>query len=293
MTGVKVFDSWEQVSLLWEFDVSPLLLVGHPHMPRYMVAYPGFLLEERWPGVGFSAYISFFCAINFALFYEISKLAIRKPPSAILFIVFISAHLFMNGRGVIAWAGWLLCIWISLRTSTNSARHRQLFLIAPSCLLASVSTGVFIVVFIAFSVVLLRCWRAVMGARTRAQLVALAFGLSIAYTALDFFLLSIAKNVDFYGGGISGVIEMLSHGLGVYFFQANIIVIIIFALIIYALLFLLFLNLYNRKKISIIDYFIGISLLGGFFGFTVLTLVIPLILLRLQSLFQRGQRMAV
>lgn len=283
ISGVKVFDTWEQVSILWESDVSPLQLLGHPHMFRYMVAYPGFLLQAAWPDIGFSIYISFFFALNIVLLRKISRLAIGKSPSWVTYTVFIAAHLMMNGRGAIAWTSWLLCIWVCFNVTPQRARlGGQVVWMAIACLLSAVSTGVFVVVVLAFGFLIVRHWHRKNQSNWILRLPAIAVGVPLAYVVLDHFLVAIEKNIEFYGGGIEGAFNMLEHGIGVLFLEVNLFAAFLLAVV--ALIGLLAaLLLINQRKISKLNYLFVLAVAGGLFGFTVLTLSIPPFLLLIQA----------
>jgi membrane protein implicated in regulation of membrane protease activity len=284
ISGIKVFDSWGQVNELWESEINPLLLIGHPHMPRYLVAYPGFLLDERLPGIGFSFYIAVFVAINFVLFRAVALLAIQRKPSLPIYLVFAAIHLAMNGRGAIAWAGWLLCIWVCHKISMNIDRPAsQLGWVALSCWLASVSTGVFIVVVMTFLFFILRHHRPTQQVSLTRRVIILCLAVPLGYAVLEYFLIAVEKNIDFYGGGMSGAFNMLAHGLGVVFLEINLGSIVLLWFIAYGAVVVAFAAISSRRRFSPLACLILLPVFGGLFGFTVLTLVIPPLLLRLQG----------
>ncbi len=281
-SGVKVFESWEQVLILWDGAVNPLLLVGHPHLPRYLVAYPGFLLQELLPVNGFSIYISVFFAINVLLLTKIALLVNQRQPSILIIIGFIGAHLAMNGRGVIAWTSWLICLWVCIKVKKKIASSlSQMGWIVISCWLAAVSTGVFIIVMAALIFLLLKNIFLVNKAKSAKNLLTTLAISPVAFALVDYLILAIEKNMDFYGGGFYGVINMLQHGVGVILIDitpTNLLLIFVAGIII---VFMVILSILGRS-LTDLERFIVLPLLGGFFGFTVLTLVIPPLLLRLR-----------
>lgn len=284
ISGIKVFDSWGQVTELWESEINPLLLIGHAHMPRYLVAYPGFLLDERFPGIGFSLYIAVFVAINFVLFRAVALLAIQRKPSLPIYLGFAAIHLAMNGRGAIAWAAWLLCIWICHKISMNIDRPAsQLGWVALSCLLAAVSTGVFIVVVVTFLFFILRHPRPAKQVSLTRRVIILCVAVPLGFAVLEYFLLAAEKNIEFYGGGMSGVFNMLGHGLGAVFVEINLLSIVLLWFIACGAIVLAFAVISSRRRFSPLALLILLPAFAGLFGFTVLTLVIPPLLLRLQG----------
>ncbi len=282
VSGLKVFESWSQVSTLWESEINPMQIIGHPHMPRYLVAYPGFLLEELLPSVGFSLYIAVFFASNVVLLREVALLTIQRRPSIGIYLCFAAIHLVMNGRGVIVWTAWLICIWVCHKIKMKSSSPMPLiFWIVISCLLAAVSTGAFIVVAIALSFILLRRMRFAKRMSLNRWLILLAVAVPVGYELLKYFILAVEKNINYYGGGIEGVFYMLEHGLGVIFFEGDLLQLLI---IFFALFFLgsIIIALVARRRFFLLDGFAVLSIIGGLFGFTVLAMLIPILLLKIQ-----------
>jgi hypothetical protein len=287
--GMLQFEPWEQVSLLWEKDVNPLFFIGtgHPHVPRYLVAYPGFLLEDLFPSVGFSLYISIFLAMNVQLFRSIALIMIRRAPILLINAAFVSVLLVMNGRGVIAWAAWLLCVLICLKMLVKTISPiRQFFYTALSCWLASVSTGVFtLVVFILFIFMLKNTFGGHKSGLRRSLIWSLLL-VVFAYFVSDHLIVSISKNLVFYGGGLTGAFNMLEHGVGTIFVKFTLFnVILIFCACCSAVVFS-YAALFGHHWTAL-EWLILFCFVGGMFGITVLTLVIPLLLLKLNNNFLR------
>lgn len=284
--GIKVFEAWSQVLILWEGEINPLLLIGHPHMPRYLVAYPGFLFEALLPSIGFSLYIAVFFAFNVVLLRNVAQIVIYQLPSLGIYLTFAAIHLAMNGRGVIAWTAWLLCVLVCHKISMKiSQPSNQLGWIALSCLLATVSTGVFIVVILAFALVTLRNLRFRRQISLVRWLLVLAAALPICYVSLEYFLIAVQKNMEFYGGGIEGIFNMLEHGVGVILFEINIPKLVVLWFMACSAIVMMFLLMLGRR-LSLLDSFILLSLTGGLFGFTVLTMLLPLLLLKIQIMLR-------
>jgi hypothetical protein len=283
LSDSKVFESWEQVSILWDGAVNPLLLIGHPHLPRYLVAYPGFLLQEILPIYGFSIYISIFFAFNVLLLTKLALLVNQRQPSILVILSFIAAHLAMNGRGVIAWTSWLICLWVCLKVNKKIARPLTQFgWIVLSCWLAAVSTGVFILVMAAFIFSLFRIMSSGEKTKSARKLFAFLLIIPIGYALLEYLLIAIQKNVEFYGGGIDGVFNMLQHGLGVIFINLTPINLLMLFILGFFVIFVMAFVILGRS-LTDLERFIALPLLGGFFGFTVLTLAIPPMLLHLRA----------
>lgn len=281
-SGVKLFLPWDQVTEMHSFNIHPFLLAGHPHFYRYLVTYPGFLLDNIFSAeTGFSIYVSFFFALNAYLWARVYIRIHHTPPPLALLLIFIAIHFSMNGRGVFAWTAWLLAMEVCISIHEKRFKPiRGLLIVFFSLWLASVSTGVFIVVFSIMTLFTLRCiqFRNAFRNFSWIHAVALATALVLIYAASQYFVSAIIKNVDYYGGGWGGVISMLDHGLGRYTFNPVVIVLVFNIIIVFSIVFLFILK--NRNLDTPVTYFIAAPLMGGLFGITVLTLVIPALLLR-------------
>jgi hypothetical protein len=283
--GLKRFEPWDQVLELWEGNVSPLLLgvTGHPHFFRYLTAYPGFLWEDAYPDIGFSLYISLFFAFNVVLWRGLSLLATGRAPTFLAWCGFFATHFFMNGRGVIAWTSWLLCLSLCMRLTRGPVGGmRPLLLVALSCWLAAVSTGVFIVVVASFVLFYLQ-YRQRTRMKPLRKAILLAVAAPVMFYVGQYLLLAIMKNVEFFGGGLEGVYHMLAHGLGRVLFGNELLAVVLVAAAAFSLLFLaIFVRMRNRP-FTPVEKLMGLACAGGLFGLTVLTLAVPLALLYPQT----------
>lgn len=279
---LKLFVSWNQVLGLWEREINPLSIIGHAHMPRYAIAYPGFLLNEYLPVIGFSLYICIFVAINFMLLRAIALLAIFRLPSLVAYIMFAVIHIAMNGRGVIAWTAWLLCIWVCTKIHNKIAHPlSQLVWVAIGCFLATVSTGVFIVVISTFLFFILEhLYSSPRGLIFSRSILFICLVAPLGFLTQEYFLLAIEKNISYYGGGIVGVYNMLEHGIGAVFIEIT----PLNFLFVPPLVFGAFVFAYKAilgSKFSLLARLTLIPVVGGLFGYTVLALAIAPLLLQL------------
>jgi hypothetical protein len=285
VAGIKTFGAWDQVTELWESGVSPLLLavMGHPHFFRFLTAYPGFLLEDSVAGWGFSFYICIFFACNVALLRHNLRLATGAAPTLATWLVFFAVHMFMNGRGVIAWTAWLLCIMLCVRMSRgDSGGLGALLQGALACWLAAVSTGVFIVVAVALALFYLQFRRRSRGGIVRKLAIAACAAPFIFYI-VEHLYVAIMKNIDFFGGGIDGVIHMLSHGLGRVLFGSDILAVFLIGGGAIAVLLLVVLLRMRKHRFTPLEQLLVLPLCGGMFGLTVLTLALPVFLMYQQT----------
>ncbi|MCP8347297.1 hypothetical protein DN387_03440 [Pseudomonas sp. FBF18] len=291
LSGVKEFSAWPQVVDLWLQRATPATLTGHPHLFRYMVAYPGLMLERDYPGLGFSLYCCLFMLLNASVWSAIVRKTHQVSPSYVIWGLFFLVHMFMNGRGVIAWSAWLLGVSLCIDMSRAQVPIKWPVLRgAVACFLGTVSTGVFVIVLFAIFLFFLERWKAG-GVKLRnfSGLVALILLMLCGYVFLSYFIVAIEKNLDFYGGGIQGLMLMLKHGMGKIFFADGGLglILLLLALPIGALGALIF---FFGPRIRPVRKLLIISMAGGLFGFTVLTLAIPLLLCEAGSAMRRVLR---
>jgi len=292
LTGVKVFEAWPQVTVLWDSGWPLLYFIDHFHFERYLAAYPGLMLEERLPGIGFSIYISLFATINTLLFRQVHMNFTGYRPSLFAYVIFLLIHLAMNGRGPIGWAGWLLCLGLHGRfdapdrtgpfmTITNSS------LLFFSILFSSVSSGVFMVVFLSNAMLIARVLRGSLHIHrlSLGRVLTLLFASAIIgygiYRAILYLLDAVVK-IHLFFGSYSAVI---THGVGLLVERYELSVVLLVAAIL-GISFALFWTFLKGRIAPVLWPLMAISMVGGAFGFTTLTLNIPLVLIFISILIR-------
>lgn len=283
---LKTFQPWSQVTDLWNEidDISEL--AGHFHLYRFIVAYPGLLLEDMVEEVGFSVYVSLFVATNAVIFRKICMQARRRPPPAWVWLIFFAVHAYMNGRGAIGWTGWLLCVYICVSSDSKLSADTisgtlKLFLIPISLFLASVTTGIFAATLVSFTYLLVvRKFARFLNLRVRLTPVSmLVLGLMVlgmpvvVVQAAGYFLAGLEKAMEFYGGGLDGVLGMATHGFGR--LMENPLTAAMVLMLAIMGTFVSWLLAYQYKRNRSLLVLTAIPAAGGVFGYTILTLVIP------------------
>jgi hypothetical protein len=290
LSGVKEFAAWPQVLELWQAQATPASLASHPHLFRYMVAYPGLLLEEALPGLGFSLYCCVFMVLNASVWSSIVRKTQFASPSYLVWGVFFLVHMFMNGRGVIAWSAWLLCVSLCIDLSRAAVPVKwSMIRGGVACFLGAVSTGVFVIVLFSIVVFLFQRWKAG-GVRLRSikSLLLLLMLIPCGYVFGSYFFVAVEKNLDYYGGGMEGLFHMLGHGMGKIFLSDDgVIIALVLGLPVGSIAALV---LFFAPPIRPLRKLLIISIAGGLFGFTVLTLAIPLILCETDKALRRTFR---
>lgn len=264
--GILDFETWQQVDDLWAFRFTLEQLGDHPHYYRYLVIYPGFLASEVGGQIMISLYIGLFCIAGLFIVREVT-LPRGLLCAAIAMALYFLPHFFMNGRGAISWAAWALGILVLLRAERRGWRWRDVPFAAAAMLGSATSTGVFAVAFGAFFA------SQFYGLfRQRGWLTFLILLLPVGYFA-SFFYVAIEKNLTYFEDGNNwAIINMLDHGWGRLIEQsrgyatAAVIVGTLSPFVIYFL----------AKRLTVHEAIILVApVVGGAFGFTTLTLIVP------------------
>lgn len=274
--GMKVFVPWQQVLELYSSDglaISP----NHAHFYRFIIAYPGLHLNSILPHLGFSLYIGIFLFLNVVLWYSLLHRKIKRK-SIILISCFLLllAHLLMNGRGVIAWSSWIL--FLDVAFSSSKVNIVKFIKVVVSCALATVSTGVFLLVAVSALVWFARVLMIKEGITLFSKLI--LFGLCLLVTPFvsSFFVLAIEKNINYFGGDVDGLILTLTHGAGEWFFVNPFTAFILTVSLLNVFFVSCYLGLrvgFSSERFLFYPLFI-ISGVSGLFGYLTATLIIPL-----------------
>lgn len=264
--GILDFQSWPQVDDLWAFRFTLDQVRDHPHFYRYLVIYPGFLASEWGGPVMVSLYIGLFCAVGLFIVRQLT-LRFGLFVMSVSMAIYAAPHFFMNGRGAISWAAWALGILVLLRAEQEGWRWKHAPLAAAAMLGSATTTGVFAVVFGSFFasqfVGLFRAnpWRTL-----------LILIVPVGYFA-QFFYVALDKNLTYFEGGTNwALINMLDHGWGRLVEQSRVYA----GAAVFAGILLPFFVYYLRKRLSLHETIVVVApVVGGAFGFTTLTLIVP------------------
>lgn len=196
---------------------------------------------------------------------------------AVSFAVFVGLSLFMNGRLSFAFLGMALLLYVLVRRGLGRAGNLRTVVWFPLVLwLASVSSGTFTVALgtmVVWAVTLLFTRYPSIRLRDAILLAPLAAG-ALALTPL--MVLYIRKNVDFYGGGIQGLFNMLNHGPGMVIAMVGPEIVTPLAVI--ALLlggFVIAVVLTRQRAIAPPTVGVVVAMAVGVFGFSTLLMGLP------------------
>jgi len=270
------FNLWNQVIELRGINIQFIDILTQAHFLRYLLVYPAFFLSD-FTSIDANVFFQIICFINIFLatlncisiykFYEKNNEFIAVFFFTFLFI-FMSG--FMNGRITFSFLGFSYLI-LAIHKWERQKNSNFLFIIKTliSLFLCSVSTGTFL-----SCIILLVAWMLFYSNRKK--------GILNFYFILLFVIISpviylyLFKNINFYGGGLEGFINMLQHGMGFIFYivEFNILILMLLNVIILILLLLPLYFSYNKYRLLFL--MIATSLFAGLFGFSTLTLsIIP------------------
>lgn len=300
--GIVAFNFIPQAETLLQINTDLIFWFsrGHPHAIRLLIAYPGYLLSQLYAvdlEVGFSYYASAFFTLMYLIIMETtSKFPQRaRLPLAIKGFIAIAPFIFllfiMNGRLIFAYTGFSILINLFLGLFRGEPKSKLKLFVSGlfGFLLTTVSSGT-MTVSLSY-LVLLTCilnrkkmnkWSFIKRLPKATLLLA-----PLLYIILPYFWMMLMRNVNFFGGGISGVFNMLNHGAG-RIFGANNAIILVMAFVPIAI----YINVRYLKKAIENNYnlipilcAINIAIYGLMFGFsTGLMMIPPIIMLVLVKL---------
>lgn len=283
--GFAEFNIWDQVVVLWESEPQLEDLLMNPHGLRLMLVFPIFALNDKtgipcnWIFSQVVAGVVIFMSILVERTIHMLQGGRKGLVTAnIVTTFFVTTSLLMNGR--IAFA--LLGMAIFLHTATawewsTLGLGNAVFRFISALFLASVSSGTFLVAIMAlYSWLFYRLFRKVGKFRIMVSDVKLAVPFIILLFLLTpLLVVLVGKNVDFFGGGLSGVFGMLSHGTGKILYDADGLSIAFISIILLLVGFSLLVVMSVYRKIRLPVFTIVIGACGGLFGYSTLMMVVP------------------
>lgn len=296
LVNVKTFVPWSQVTRIWSSDLPLLAYAGHFHFYRTLIASPGLWLEDIWPEHGFSLYVSLFLFLVSLLLVRIQILLSGRAPQLWAWFLLLALFMLMNGRGAIGWAGWILCVHACLGAAMGVRAGLSLKTVCQCFLglsFATVSSGVLVasvalIVYFVFAEILHRRrkhrWRMSTIRLIGVSLVCIAVPI-LGYFVFHHLLDAVEKNLNFYGGGLEGMMGIATHGIASQIEKVTTVHVLSGGLVLlFAMLFAL--SHYRKRIENKLLAAIMIPVFGGIFGITILTLSFPLIIIATGTLFR-------
>lgn len=251
---------------------------GHMHAIRLLIAYPGYIIS-RFCSIELNVGFGYYCILIFALFFRdliiLQRNIKAKTDIRIVYLmsgIFVMLLIFvMNGRIIFSFFGISIIIINNLKIwSGMNLNHGLLWSYVAGIVFSMVSSGTMLVsIAIAIlGVILSRHFKEVL--KSKILYLYLILASPVIYFFSKYIVLMIKKNIDYFGGGISGVINMLSHGVGKILLVDNIIlasIIVIGGICVLIINLAFIVQLYkNKSAIFPVAVSCNISLYGSLFG---------------------------
>ena len=282
--GLKKLIVWDQIIDLWIIDTNPQdgIFIG-AHGLRYLIMYP-ILISSKLLEIDKDYFFSYISIIVF--YYVLHTINITAKnydknynifSAIILNIIFLLAFWFINGRGIFMLLGYAMVVSFIVKSNLNLQNTFKLLIGLFFC---GISTGVFAsaclqVLFMSPRFIDLK------KIEQKYIIPIILFLIFFSQFFLYFFIVGIKKNIDYYGGGFDGFINMFSHGYGSTFFSNDKYVLIASFLIVFLILITMIMIIirYNHR-ITDMEALLLINIALGVFGNTTAAMAwIPLSIL--------------
>lgn len=249
---------------------------GESHVFRYIVASPALLFSYLLK-VSADVVYNIYCIAIFSVFaFLFERIAHICIPNILLVKRLVLAAvsilaLIMNGRIIFAYLGIAIILYLQLKNLRGVYHGNGSYLVLSiiGFLLGSVSSGTLTIIFTQY---LIGAWYY----RERNIFVRLLPTLLF----LPHLVAMIKKNIQYFGGGLESLINMVSHGYGFFGFGVDIYVVIILILILGMLCIaplyqgaLYFLQ--QRAENFLLLVSVLVSLLFGVYGLSTATMAFP------------------
>ncbi|MGI9316185.1 MAG: hypothetical protein ACR2QW_02535 [bacterium] len=292
LMGLVRFELWSQVIYIWDSDFSLSEILSDYHGIRYLLVFPIFQLSH-WLGV---SYNWIFSIVVPGIIFLIAWFATQSTQKlcgsgssfrrslvfASISIAFILLSLLMNGRLIFAMGGSSILLWALLSWHSNSVRVNFLAVLA-AIVLCSVSSGAFLITIMAFYIFLtitLMIDYPELNSRTELMIYALLLVVLMPHVTM-----LVAKLVEFFGGGMSSLGNMASHGYSALIAHWPPVLMTIGGMIVLGLV-------YRYREIVarywVVSSLIVLYLAGGIFGIATATVAFPPLLVVLSSVILKS-----
>ena len=284
--GVIQFSLWDQVADLWTAQVDIFGALDHAHGLRYLLVYPVYIISD-WVGIDPDlAYSVAAGMMTLGTAHLVAATIGRLRGSEhqtwgvtlVVGALFITVSLFMNGRIVPAMLGISLLLHLLVKWEIQTPRWSSAIAqILFAFLLVSVSSGTFIVALLVFYNWLVYHTISLVRQKEfhkREAMLLLTSGLFLALIA-PLTLALFEKNLSFFGNGLEGAFDMLSHGIGSFISGIDVFVGILLFMVAIALITGSQFAMRSFGLVRLPIYFTLVGSVGGLFGYSTLTMSLP------------------
>ncbi len=278
-----------QVERLLELDESAL--EWKFHFVRLLISYPGIYLAEfcsesiTWGMSIYSVVLLVMIAYNMFAILEIMRIATRVR-NCFIVVVVVALSIIMHGRLIFHFWGCSLLLLYEYKYMYNRTSFIILQMVSALAILFSTVSSGTVMIMVAYVICLL-----FYNIREKNNRMRMFYAIGIIFVIYEvlspYLVMMLKKNIDYFGGGFSGVINMLQHGVGVFIYKApHDFLALSFGLAILVLVMnMYFLYAYVIKydmkyKLFPLMLLLNISVYGSVFGISAgLTGLIPCVLL--------------
>ncbi|WP_394374649.1 hypothetical protein [Stutzerimonas frequens] len=269
--GISQWSLWPQVTDLWAQGRLLDDLHGHPHYYRYMISLPGLWLgDQLGSNIGQSLYLSAIVMLNTFIFYSVFK-KIFSSTYTFFFACscFFALHFLMNGRGIFTFCSWLffsLLVAEVFKVDRFYGVRNFLKVVLLGWLaifIATVSAGVFALVYAGLlSLVPVLCKRL-----TLFRVMLIINIIFMLFWFSDYLFLAFEKNVNYFGSYLG----LFNHGYGggvggiIFFGVLLLIIMLVWSFGVFA----------SAGSIQMWLRLVGMPLLGGALGYSIMALALP------------------
>lgn len=266
---------------------------GHMHAIRLLVAYPGFIVSEVLNislDEGYTYWVAFIMFLLGIVLYKTTKIYCDRNEfyilnGSLILVCVVGLSIVMNGRINFAFLGMSLLLYYAtmLKKDLQLSKFRQLIIILITIPLSAVSSGTLVVLQCFMLVIIILNIKNKKAIFNIGVIVAyLPFLFIIVLPLIKYVLRMINKNITFFGGGFTGIINMLQHGMGRILPVDNKVIVILLVFIAFEAIMLNYIILLKIHRTDIFYIFtaINIGVYGSMFGISTGTVIcVPVIVL--------------
>ncbi|QAU33071.1 hypothetical protein [Janthinobacterium sp. 17J80-10] len=219
-SGLLQYEIWGQIDYLHRAEIDLTSTGMYAHLPRYIVVSPSYILADLLDldaNAVFGWYVYLLVCATSWLWLQLRIAVARRPPIRYYtFLVPFLLAMVINGRFAFGLFGLSLILFILVRARLHGFSLWQVAGAIAGLLFTSVSSGIFTVglAFLLLTVMQFMRFGKFAGSlgirKLFIGLVCVAVSIPLA-AMLWIFLM---KNISYYGEGLGGIVDMVSHGFG-------------------------------------------------------------------------------
>lgn len=278
-------------------SMSYWIMSGHPHAIRLLIIYPGVLISKLFQlelDMGVTVYSA---ALLLLIMYSMIRILILNQlnnqfgciASGLITIVLA---IVMNGRLIFVFGGISLLVLAELEFRNNEMSLLKLQLTTIiAALFTMVSSGTMIVAFAYIIMIIPYRWNNMSTSNERKLFIVILLAMIVPVMSIivPYSIKMTKKNIDYYGGGMQGAINMIHHGLGRFIDTNNhpLVIGLCFVGIIILLANIVVFKLLARRRYIDLPLILlaNLGVYGSVFGLsTGLTAFIPIVILCVESI---------